>query len=96
MRITLQLLNLAICIKMFDNVKLSNFEKVKKVVVLDDFSRSPECSTASSCSRRVEQSYFHVFFFVFLRSVLRIASCIGPNFVNFCITLLTFSSVHHY
>ena len=52
---------------MFDKVKLSNFEKVKKVVVLEDLqlsnSRSPECSTASSCSRRVEQSYFHVFFF---------------------------------
>ena len=28
--------NLTICIKMFDKVKLSNFEKVKTVVVLDD------------------------------------------------------------
>ena len=28
--------NLTICIKMFDKVKLSNLEKVKKVVVLDD------------------------------------------------------------
>ena len=25
-----------------------------------------------------------------------IASCIGPNFVIFCITLLSFSSVYHY
>ena len=33
--------------------------------------------------------------FVFLRSVLRIASYVGPNFVNFCIILLTFSSVYH-
>ena len=27
-------------------------------------------------------------FIFFLRSVLRIASCVGPNFVNFCIFLL--------
>ena len=27
--------NLTICIKIFDKVKLSNFKKVKKVVVLD-------------------------------------------------------------
>ena len=35
---TLQLLNwnLTICIKLFDKVKLNNFEKVKKAVVLDD------------------------------------------------------------
>ena len=47
---------------MFDKLKLSNFEKVKKVVVylMTSNSRSPECSTASSCSRRVEQSYFYV------------------------------------
>ena len=35
-------------------------------------------------------------FFFFLRSGLRIASCVGPNFVNFCITLLVFLSVYHY
>ena len=28
--------NLTICIEMFDKVKLCNFEKVKKVVVLND------------------------------------------------------------
>ena len=32
-------------------------------------------------------------FLFFLRSVLRISSCVGPNFVIFCITLLMFSSV---
>ena len=35
-------------------------------------------------------------FMLFLRSVLRIASCVRPNFVNFCITWLAFSSVYHY
>ena len=32
------------------------------------------------------------FMFFFLRSVLRIASCVGPNFI----TLLTFSPVYHF
>ena len=30
-----------------------------------------------------------------LRSVLRTARCVVPNFVNLCITLLTFSSLSH-
>ena len=45
----------------------------------------------ATASRRVEQSYFHL---LFLRSVLRIASCVGPNFA--LPTLLTFSSVYHH
>lgn len=32
----ISLLCVTICIKMFDKVKVSNFEKVKRVVVLDD------------------------------------------------------------
>ena len=32
----------------------------------------------------------------FIFFVLRIASCVAPNFVNFCITLLTFSSAYQY
>ena len=79
---------------MFDKVKLSTFEKVKKVVVLDDLklsnSRSPECSTASSCSRRVEQSYFHVF----CCCCKICATGLDLILLIFCITLLMFSSVY--
>ena len=41
----------------------------------------------------VEELSSPTFMLFILRSVLRIASCVGPNF---CITLLMFSSVYHY
>ena len=41
----------------------------------------------------VEELSSPTFMLFLLRSVLRIASCVGPNFVNFCIILLMFFSI---